>query len=86
MEIKEFHGSISIDDFLDGLTAYGTKKETLGDVWETCVDCNHCRFREQCHALCDQIEEAHNVNIHCGQVVDYLLGDKTLEEIIKEAD
>ena len=47
MDIKDYKGSISLEDFAEGLTAMPNKK-TLGTVWEHTVDCNHCSFRGHC--------------------------------------
>lgn len=72
MDIKNLKGSVSLTDFIDDLCT-GAGKETLGALWEASVDCNHCKYREQCHALGDEFED-----ITCSQVVDHLLGDQNL--------
>lgn len=85
MDIKEYKGSISLEDFAEGLVAQ-PNKNTLGAVWEHTIDCNHCCFRGHCKDICDQIADKHDVNVYCRQVIDFLLGDKTIEDIVKEAD
>ena len=72
MEIKNLRGSVSLTDFIDNLCT-GSGEATLEALWEKCVNCNHCKYREQCHALADEFED-----ITCRQVVDYLLGDQDL--------
>jgi hypothetical protein len=69
MDIKNLNGSVSLTDFIDDLCT-GSGETTLGALWEKNVDCNHCQYREQCHALGEVYED-----ITCDQVVDYLLGD-----------
>ena len=83
MNINELKGSMTTDDFVVNLTSHAGCK-TLGEVWEQCVTCNHCSYREQCQAISDKLLEDYDVNTYCNQVIDYLLGDKTLEDIIKE--
>lgn len=72
MKIKNLKGSVSLTDFIDNLCT-GSGEDTLGALWEKCVDCNHCKYREQCHALSEEFE-----NITCSQVIDHLLGDQDL--------
>ena len=85
MNIKELKGTMTLEDFAEGITVQGNKK-TLGAVWEHTIDCNHCNYRLQCRAISDQLLAEHDVNVFCHQVIDYLLGEKTIEDIIKEAD
>ena len=75
MDIKNLNGSVSLIDFIDDLCT-GSGETTLGALWEKNVDCNHCKYREQCHALGEVYED-----ITCDQVVDYLLGDLDLEKL-----
>ena len=82
MDIKELKGTMTLSDFAEGITS-GTKK-SLGEVWENCVDCNHCPYREQCQTISDQIQDEYDVNVYCRQVIDYLLGYKTIEDFLKE--
>lgn len=72
MDIKNLKGSVTVTDFIDDLCT-GADKETLGALWEAMVDCNHCKYREQCHALGEAYED-----ITCSQVVDHLLGGQNL--------
>jgi hypothetical protein len=78
MDIKKFEGSMSFDDFSNGIVSYGNCK-TFGEVWEKCVTCNNCDHREACEAITDEY-----YGIKCHQVIDLLLGHKKLEDIIKE--
>lgn len=82
MNIKEFKGSMTVADFADGLLNQ-KKCETFGALWEDYIDCNHCKYHEQCRAICDHYDSK-GVNLYCGQVIDYLLGDLDLETIPKE--
>jgi hypothetical protein len=73
MDIKNLKGSITITDFINDICT-GSGESTLGALWEKNVDCNHCKYREQCHALGDKFED-----ITCSQVIDYLLGGQNLD-------
>ena len=83
MDIKELKGTMTLSDFAEGITAQPNKK-TLGAVWEHTVDCNHCNYKEQCRLISDQIQEEYDVNVYCRQVIDYLLGEATIEDFLKE--
>lgn len=82
MDIKELKGSMSLSDFAEGLIAQ-KKLGTAGAVWEDYVDCNHCIYQEKCKALCAHYEDR-GVNLYCGQVIDYLLGDLDLDKLPAE--
>ena len=84
MNIKDYKGSISLEDFAEGITAQ-PDKSTLGTVWEHTIDCNHCCFHEQCRDIVDQVSDEYNYNIYCNQIIDFLIGDKSIEDILKEA-
>jgi hypothetical protein len=78
MDIKKLEGSMSFDDFSNGIVSYGNCK-TFGEVWEKCVTCNNCDYKDACHALSEEYD-----NIKCRQVIDVLLGHTKLEDVIKE--
>jgi hypothetical protein len=80
MDIKKLEGSLSFDDWEEGLVSYGNCK-SFGDVWEKCVTCNYCDHKAACVALQDEY-----YNITCAQVIDLLLGQKTLEQIRREVE
>lgn len=80
MDIKKLEGSFSIDDFVEGLVAYGNC-DTFGEVWEKCVSCNHCAHRETCDHFADEY-----YGVKCRQFIDILLGHKKLEDVIKEVE
>lgn len=83
MDIKELKGTMTISDFAEGLV--GQKKaKSLGQVWEDIVDCNHCPYKEKCQAICDYIAEEYDVSAYCRQVIDYLLGDMSIEGFLRE--
>jgi hypothetical protein len=77
--MEKLLGSVSQDDFVLGLLlARGV--ETLGDVWEKCIDCNHCKFVKQCKAVGDAFADQ-DKNPSCGQIIDLLLGELKVEDI-----
>ena len=79
MDMSNFVGSVTIEDFVNGLLlARGV--ETLGDVWEKVMDCNHCRFVKQCKVIGEHFEDQDN-NPTCGKIIDLLLGDIKVEDI-----
>ena len=80
MDIKKLEGSVSIEDFAEGLVSHGNCK-SLGEVWEKCVTCNHCWHKEACEALIEKYYD-----IKCNQVIDILLGHKKLDDIISEVE
>ena len=80
MENKNLEGTLSFEDFTEGLVAYGNCK-TFGEVWEKCVGCNNCQHKEICDKLTDEY-----YGIKCSQVIDILLGHKKLEDIAKEVE
>lgn len=82
MDIKELKGTMSVENFVDGLVAQ-TPDKTLGEIWEDTVDCNHCTYREQCQAISAYYEDK-GINLYCNQVIDYLLGDLDVETIPME--
>ena len=82
MNIKELKGTMSLSDFVEGLVDQ-KKLETLGQVWEDFVDCNHCSYREKCQAICNYYEEK-DINLYCSQVIDFLLGDLDPDTLPKE--
>ena len=84
MNIKDYEGSISLEDFAEGITAQ-PGRETLGAVWEHTIDCNHCCFHGQCRDIADRVSDEYNYNICCRQIIDFLIGDKSIEDILKEA-
>lgn len=84
MNIKELKGTMDLSDFVEGLVDQ-KKVETLGAVWEDYVDCNHCSYREKCKAICDHYEDK-GVDLYCGQVIDYLLGDLDLDSLPTEVE
>jgi hypothetical protein len=80
MDIKKLEGSLSFENFADGLVSYGNCK-TFGEVWEKCVTCNNCDHKEACEQFADE-----HYGIKCSQFIDILLGHKKLEDVIKEVD
>ena len=83
MDIKELKGTMTLSDFAEGLVDQN-KAKSLGAVWESFVECNQGNYKEQCRAISAQIREEYDVNVYCRQVIDYLLGEKTIEDFLKE--
>ena len=54
MNIKDYKGSVSLEDFAKGITAQ-PGRETLGAVWGHTVDCNHCCFQSHCREIAAQV-------------------------------
>ena len=82
MDIKELKGTVHTANLLDGMLAQ-RKLETFGALWEDYVDCNHCIYSEKCRAICEHYEDK-GINLYCGQVIDYLLGDLDLDTLTAE--
>lgn len=82
MDTKNLKGSISVSDFADGLLAQ-KRFETFGALWEDYVDCSRCKYEDECKALCAQYSSK-GVDLYCGEVIDYLLGDLDLDKINPE--
>ena len=80
MNIKELKGKMSLEDFVEGLT----HKKTPGQLWEDEVGCNQCPYKEECNAICDQVEKELGVSGYCNQVINYLLGEIEFEDFVKE--
>jgi hypothetical protein len=78
MDIKKLAGSLSFEDFDEGLVSYGNCR-SFGEVWEKCVNCNHCDHKEACEQFAEEY-----YGVKCNQFIDLLLGQKTLEQIIEE--
>lgn len=76
MELKKYEGSLSLENFVEGLTGTRHGYKTLGEVWEHCIKCNYCEHQTACHALGEEYPE-----IKCSEVIDILLGDKKIEDI-----
>ena len=77
--MEKLIGSITIEDFINGLSlARGV--ETLGDIWEKHIDCNHCKFAKQCKAIGDAFADQDKIPT-CSQIIDLLLGDIKVEDI-----
>jgi hypothetical protein len=82
VDIKNLKGSMSVADFAEGITVQ-KKAQTLGAVWEDIVTCDHCTYKEQCKAICSHYESK-GIDLYCGQVIDYLLGEIDIETIPQE--
>ena len=78
--IEQLAGSLSFEDYDEGLVSYGNCR-SCGEVWEKCVNCNHCEHKDACDLLTNEY-----YGMKCAQVIDYLLGQKDLETIIKEVE
>jgi hypothetical protein len=77
--IKKFAGSVSTEDFINGLFMM-PEVNTLGDIWEKFADCRYCQFVEQCQAIGDYFD-TQDKNPSCGQILDFLTGELKEEDI-----
>ena len=73
IKIEDLAGKCDQNYFVQGLLM-ASKNNSLGEMWEKCVECPHCLFAKQCASL-GELMEAKGKNPTCGQVVDILLGD-----------
>lgn len=79
--IKKFEGSVSQDDLILNMVSV-SKTNTLGEIWEKCVTCNHCDFQEQCATICTALEEqSPSKNPTCRDVINTLLGELKIEDV-----
>jgi MoaA/NifB/PqqE/SkfB family radical SAM enzyme len=81
MDIRKLRGSMTLSDFAEGISY----KKSLGHLWEEEVDCNHCPYKTQCNQIHAQIEAEYGVGPYCRQIINFLLGESTIEDILKEA-
>ena len=84
MDIKKLKGIMSVTDFADGLLKQNSL-ETFGAFWEDAVTCDRCPYAEECKAICAEYS-IKGVDLYCGQVIDYLLGDLDLDTINAEVE
>lgn len=79
MDIKKLKGSVNFETVVDNMLSPSGCR-TLGEVWSRCVDCGHCSYRNECEELHDHFIDQ-NAIIRCDQVIDFLLGNITMEDI-----
>lgn len=83
LKIKHLEKSITPEAFINELVRAKHKslvpEPTPGHLWEHEVGCNHCGFSKQCADICEAINQRRKLN--CRDVVDFLLGVKSLEDI-----
>lgn len=79
-DFKKLEGSLSFDNWEEGLVSYGNCK-SFGAVWEKCVTCNYCDHKEACDKFAEEYD-----GVKCHQFIDLLLGQKTLEQVLKEIE
>ena len=77
--INKFAGSVSTEDFINGLLG-AAGVESLGDVWERLQDCNHCPFVKQCNAIGEYFDNQ-DKNPSCGHIISFMLGELKEEDI-----
>lgn len=79
--IKKLEGSVSTEDFILGLVQE-SRTNTLGEIWEKCVNCCNCKFSKMCAEICSTLEDQEPTkNPTCREVVSLLLGEIKLEDI-----
>ncbi len=83
LNIKHLEGSVNHHAFINELVRAKHKslmpEITPGHLWEHEVACNNCGFSKQCADICEAINQRRKLN--CRDVVDFLLGVKSLEDI-----
>lgn len=79
--VRRLVGSVSDEDFILGLLME-SRTNTLGEIWEKCVNCNNCKFAKQCAEICSTFEDKEPTkNPTCRDVVSLLLGEIKVEDI-----
>ena len=81
MDIKKYEGSLSLENFVEGLLTARVENKTLGEVWEDCVSCDHCPHRDACRDLTEYVFATKDTDLYCDQVIEILLGNLKIEEV-----
>jgi hypothetical protein len=81
-DLKKLERSLYVEDFVEDMDNSLKYGQTLGTVWERCIGCDTCKYRETCEATADRLEEL-GVKIKCSQFIDLLLGETTVEKIMR---
>lgn len=79
MDIKQFEGSVSQHEFIQGLMLARTETSTPGHVWESSVRCTNCLFAKQCSTICEAMTPDKRPN--CRDIINLLLGEIKVEDI-----
>ena len=80
--INKLVGSVSQQEFIQGLIQARVNTPTPGHIWEKCVHCPNCTFAEQCYTICKALEnENWEKNPTCRDVINLLLGKVRVEDI-----
>ena len=80
-KIKKLEGSVSQDELVSSMMSV-SKTNSLGEIWEKCVNCNRCDFSNKCATICSTLEEqTPSKNITCRDVINILLGEIKVEDI-----
>ena len=80
MDIKKYEGKMSIEDFVDGLMSAYADSKTVGEVWEDCVSCDHCPYKQECGDITEYMLSK-DIEIYCDQVINILFGTLKIEEV-----
>jgi hypothetical protein len=80
MDIKKYEGKMSIEDFVEGLMSAHEDTRTPGEVWEDCVSCDRCPYKEECKDITEYML-GKDTEIYCSQVIDILFGTLKIEEV-----
>lgn len=78
-KVQKLAGSCDQNAYIRGLLL-ASKNNSLGEMWERCVDCHNCIFAKQCNELGECMEDS-GKNPTCGQIVDILLGDLDPDDV-----
>ena len=80
--LVQFEGSIDTGKLLDSILV-SKRLDSYGDIWESVhkCDCDRCPFKKNCDTIYETLEQV-GVELYCGQIVDILLGDKSISDFI----
>lgn len=80
--LTKYEGSLDPIKFLDSILIL-RKHDTCGELWESIrkSDCNKCPFKENCDIIYETLNTI-GIELYCNQIVDILLGDKTIDSFL----
>ena len=83
-KIESLESSVGFDEIVTCLmNSY--KSETVGELWEELISCQRCPFENQCEQLTKYFVER-DKRVMCEDVINILVGDKTIEEVETELE
>ena len=79
-DIKKYEGSISDDVYLSALRT--SSMISLGEIFEAAVSCYNCTLKDICTTKIKPAFDEARLDVDCAEVVDILLGNKTIDEVV----